>query len=126
MTDDLEERIRQRAHAIWEREGRPEGRHDANWELASEEIAIEDNYRATLKPNPSRGPDDVALHTEPVEPALAMANQGEQPGLADQGEQFHVPGEDPDQPWPEPAEATATAVPEANGRGTGRRGRKRG
>ncbi|MCG5242589.1 DUF2934 domain-containing protein [Azospirillum doebereinerae] len=117
----LNERIRQRAHAIWEREGRPEGREDAHWGLASEEIAVEDNYAATLKPNPSHGPDDVAEHTEPVEPALAMANQGEQPGLADQGEDFHVPGAS-EEPWPEPAEATAPSTPPARGGRRGRRG----
>jgi hypothetical protein len=28
---DLQERIRERAQAIWEREGRPKGRHDEHW-----------------------------------------------------------------------------------------------
>ncbi|MBP2226834.1 hypothetical protein J2847_000101 [Azospirillum agricola] len=111
MADDLESRIRARAHAIWEREGRPEGREAAHWELASEEIAIEDNYRDTLKPNPSRGPDDTADRTEPVEPALSVANQGEQPGLTDQGDDFRIPGAADQDPWPEPAEATAAATP---------------
>lgn len=36
--DDREERIRQRAHAIWEAEGRPEGRHEAHWQQARAEI----------------------------------------------------------------------------------------
>ena len=119
--DALNERIRRRAHAIWEREGRPEGREDAHWGLASEEIAIEDNYRDTLKPNPSHGPDDVAERTEPVEPALAMANQGEAPGLADQGEDFRVPGA-VEEPWTEPAEAAAASTPPARGGRRGRRG----
>jgi len=33
--------IRARAHQIWEREGRPEGRHLEHWEMASAEIAAE-------------------------------------------------------------------------------------
>jgi len=33
--------IRARAHQIWEREGRPEGRHIEHWEMASAEIAAE-------------------------------------------------------------------------------------
>lgn len=33
--------IRARAHEIWEREGRPEGRHIEHWETASAEIAAE-------------------------------------------------------------------------------------
>lgn len=35
---DRNERIRQRAHEIWEREGRPEGRQDAHWEEACRDI----------------------------------------------------------------------------------------
>lgn len=109
--EDLESRIRRRAHQIWEREGRPDGRDRDHWTLASEEIAIEDNYRGTLKPNPSHGPDDTAVRTEPVEPALSMANQGEMPGIADQGEEFRIPGVGEDVPLAEPAEASADAVP---------------
>lgn len=37
-----EERIRQRAHSIWEQEGRPEGRHEAHWDQACRECAEED------------------------------------------------------------------------------------
>ncbi|MBK3776623.1 DUF2934 domain-containing protein [Azospirillum sp. YIM DDC1] len=92
MADDLESRIRARAHQIWEREGRPEDRAADHWTLAREEIAIEDNYRDTLRPNPARGPDDTAERTEPVEPVLSMENQGEMPGIADQGEEFRIPG----------------------------------
>ena len=33
--------IRARAHEIWEREGRPEGRHIEHWEMASAEVAAE-------------------------------------------------------------------------------------
>lgn len=41
MTPDLEEMIRQRAHAIWEREGRPHGRHEEHWQMAAAEITEE-------------------------------------------------------------------------------------
>jgi hypothetical protein len=37
-----EERVRRRAHEIWEREGRPEGRHDQHWQQAKDELAVED------------------------------------------------------------------------------------
>lgn len=37
-----EERIRRRAHEIWEREGRPEGRHEDHWAQACREIAAEE------------------------------------------------------------------------------------
>lgn len=38
---DKEDLIRDRAHAIWEREGRPEGAGDRHWEQARAEIAAE-------------------------------------------------------------------------------------
>lgn len=40
--NDREERIRQRAHALWEQEGRPEGREQAHWAQACAEIDAED------------------------------------------------------------------------------------
>jgi Protein of unknown function (DUF2934) len=39
---DKEERIRERAYLIWEREGRLDGRHEHNWEEARREIEAED------------------------------------------------------------------------------------
>lgn len=41
MTQDREHRTRERAHAIWEREGRPHGRHEDHWHQASQEIGDE-------------------------------------------------------------------------------------
>ena len=38
MTTEREDRIRQRAHQLWEEQGRPEGRHDEHWSQASSEI----------------------------------------------------------------------------------------
>jgi hypothetical protein len=35
---DREKDIRDRAHAIWEREGKPEGRHEEHWSQAEHEI----------------------------------------------------------------------------------------
>lgn len=37
--DDLHERIERRAYELWESEGRPEGREQANWLKAESEIA---------------------------------------------------------------------------------------
>ncbi|MCR0983283.1 DUF2934 domain-containing protein [Roseomonas populi] len=44
MTDD--KRIHERAYAIWESAGRPEGQHDAHWEQAAREVAAEANGAA--------------------------------------------------------------------------------
>lgn len=41
MTPNHESRVRQRAHDIWEREGRPEGRDREHWAQAEAELAGE-------------------------------------------------------------------------------------
>jgi hypothetical protein len=45
MDDDRIERIRERAHRIWEEEGQPEGRDAEHWERAIREIDAEDAER---------------------------------------------------------------------------------
>jgi hypothetical protein len=51
MTDDRQHRIRQRAHAIWENQGRPHGADSQHWEQATREIDAED---AAAKKKPAR------------------------------------------------------------------------
>ena len=46
----IEERIRARAHRLWEEEGRPEGRAEAHWEQARLIVALEDAQHTILKP----------------------------------------------------------------------------
>lgn len=87
---DLENRMRQRAHRLWVADGRPEGREIEYREKARELIAIEDNQHTAVRPRPRR-PQAHAPGGEPVEPAAAVENQGEFPGLADQGEESTVP-----------------------------------
>lgn len=41
MADIEENRIRERAHEIWEREGRPEGKRDEHWLRARAELEQE-------------------------------------------------------------------------------------
>jgi hypothetical protein len=77
-----EERIRARAHQIWEEEGRPEGRSDAHWERATIEVGLQDNQSDRLKP----------AETTPTEPVDMVANQGELPTPSGQGER-HPPGQ---------------------------------
>ena len=82
MSDDLKQRIRERAYRIWLDEGRPEGKSDDHGELARLAIALEDAKPQMLKP----------IKSESSEPVDAWVNQGEFPTLTDQGEQ-HAPGE---------------------------------
>lgn len=54
MGQDNDERIRQRAHAIWESEGRPEGRDADHWTRAQEELKSElgDSTPSAEEPEP--------------------------------------------------------------------------
>ncbi len=47
MTTDREARLRQRAHQIWELEGRPSGRHHEHWLQAESELAEEEAVAGT-------------------------------------------------------------------------------
>lgn len=41
MNGELESKIRERAHSLWEREGKPRGKHLEHWLRAKSEIAAE-------------------------------------------------------------------------------------
>jgi Protein of unknown function (DUF2934) len=49
MIGDQELIIRERAHGIWEREGRPEGRAVVHWQMAAAELAAESGASAPAK-----------------------------------------------------------------------------
>lgn len=62
MTNDREERIRKRAHEIWEQEGQPAGRHDEHWDKATREVdgsmpmeAMPDAPSDPTAPAPTKG-----------------------------------------------------------------------
>ncbi|AZO55451.1 DUF2934 domain-containing protein [Mesorhizobium sp. M00.F.Ca.ET.151.01.1.1] len=50
MTDDRQERIRNRAHQIWQEEGQPAGHHERHWQQAAADIDREDAGSADKKP----------------------------------------------------------------------------
>lgn len=78
--DPDEDRIRQKAHQLWEAEGHPHGRDRDHWAQAREIIAVQDSQADTLLPR------DAGAE-EPIEDAdEALRNVGEFPGLTDQGE----------------------------------------
>jgi len=83
MTDDteLQERIRAKAHQLWEEEGRPEGREMDHWDKARILVAIEDD-RTGLIPVMQARPEEAAL----------QANLGEFPSaLTDEGDRQQTP-----------------------------------
>jgi hypothetical protein len=78
--DNREQRIRERAYRLWLEEGKPEGRAQDHWELASELVAIEESH------GDATSPVEAQRAGEPVEPIEALANAGEFPTTTDQGE----------------------------------------
>ena len=58
---DREEKIRQRAHEIWEMEGRPEGRNQEHWERAHREIDAKQNETPSGQISETRSPDDPTV-----------------------------------------------------------------
>ncbi|WP_246679026.1 MULTISPECIES: DUF2934 domain-containing protein [unclassified Mesorhizobium] len=49
MTDDRQERIRSRAHHIWQEEGQPAGQHERHWQQATADIDQEDAGSSAVK-----------------------------------------------------------------------------
>ena len=65
---DIEDRIRARAHQIWEEEGRPEGRDREHWERAEREV------RAAIRDS-----------APPAEPAQEQRDFGDSAGYGSGG-----------------------------------------
>lgn len=69
MSAEKHERIRKRAHAIWESEGRPEGAHERHWAMASAAIDEEDGH-PPIETTTGAGPA-LAAHTKDAKPRKA-------------------------------------------------------
>jgi hypothetical protein len=65
VTDDKQERIRQRAHAIWEQAGRPDGAHQQHWDQATAEMDGKDSKPKAKAARP-KGP--AATKTKDSQP----------------------------------------------------------
>ena len=81
----LDDRIRARAHQLWEDEGCPEGRANDHWDRARILVAIEDDRTSLV-------PVTKASAGSPVEEARLQQNLGEFPGRrTDQVERTAMP-----------------------------------
>lgn len=61
--DSREEKIKRRAHEIWEQEGRPGGREQEHWDRAVQEIEAEgsETERGPVLPDPTIAADSNSL-----------------------------------------------------------------
>ncbi|MER9087193.1 DUF2934 domain-containing protein [Mesorhizobium sp. M0847] len=75
MTDDKQDRIRQRAHEIWEKAGRPEGAHQEHWEQATAEAdgAVAKPKKAAKKADAK--PAKAAAKPKAAKPAAAKSGK---------------------------------------------------
>ncbi len=91
MNQPRDQEIERRAYAIWERDGRPEGREKEHWrqaeqELAGEQGGDEPSLPEHYAPGETGGPGEPEADTDLPE-ALAQAGEGvpdeRNPGGAD-------------------------------------------
>jgi len=54
-----DERVRQRAYYLWEKDGRPHGRNDHYWALALQQIRDEDREQEVTSESPSPPRDET-------------------------------------------------------------------
>lgn len=88
QNQDYQQRLRERARQLWESEGRPTGREGEYLEKAREVLAMEDNPTGATEPLEKSSDRVLRQGGEPPE---ALENQGEFPGMADQGEESPQP-----------------------------------
>ena len=66
MSESREQAVRERAYALWEQDGRPDGRSVAHWSQAEMEIAVEQSVappnRASIVKSPRRRKPTKTLH----------------------------------------------------------------
>lgn len=105
--DSDDKKIAARTRSLWEQAGKPSSGPEAYADRARELIAIEQHQQDTFKPtgaepqenvedDPIASPDVFGPEGEPVEPVLAVENEGEFPTLTDEGEGDPVPRRRPD------------------------------
>ncbi|UCI06410.1 DUF2934 domain-containing protein [Mesorhizobium sp. B1-1-8] len=74
MTDDRQERIRRRAHEIWEQAGRPEGAHMEHWEQATAEVDGEKKPKTKAAGKAATAKADKPKAAKAEKPAKAKAS----------------------------------------------------
>lgn len=63
MSDEIESKIRERAHAIWEAQGHPEGLAEEHWRQAAAEVAQAKNVAELPAPLASGAAGDTLAKT---------------------------------------------------------------
>jgi hypothetical protein len=73
MNGKRDERIRSRAYGMWEREGRPQGRHEHHWHQAVREVDGESSETGSEQPH-SNADARLSGNEAPASPAAPPAS----------------------------------------------------
>lgn len=75
MSDEKQKQIEERARQIWQREGRPEGRAEAHWKQAEQELAAEAGQAGSAEqPAPYVPADEGTIEPDVDSPVVAGAS----------------------------------------------------
>ncbi|QKD06583.1 DUF2934 domain-containing protein [Mesorhizobium loti] len=80
MTDDRQERIRNRAHQIWQQEGQPAGQHERHWHQAAADVDLEDATGKSAKKPSKKAAGAGKAKAEPKEAEAKAAKAAKKPG----------------------------------------------
>ncbi|TIN73567.1 MAG: DUF2934 domain-containing protein [Mesorhizobium sp.] len=76
MTDDRQERIRNRAHQLWLQEGQPAGHHERHWHQAAADVDQEDAAGKPAAKKPTRKATGAAKAKAAPKEAKAATKAG--------------------------------------------------
>lgn len=81
MNGTHHERIRQRAHEIWEEEGRPDGKHEEHWRQAAEELGLTEEDGSEIEapegaPGVESSPEPASTDPSSSRSGLGSAGNG--------------------------------------------------
>jgi hypothetical protein len=136
VQESREQKIRDRAHRLWEAEGRPEGRGHEHWLEAERQVLAEEAAGAPSGPlaDPLHNPELIPPGQDPIRPAVAgpeiPSSPSPQPEIPTRPAAPDIPPEIPNppatpdapQPTPPPAPVAAAKRKTTTGRGKGRGG----
>jgi hypothetical protein len=80
MRSDREERVKQRAYAIWQTEGHRHGRHEDHWHRAEREIAAEEAGPGGAPRRTSRARKAATENSAAATPARSRSSSSETRG----------------------------------------------
>ena len=88
--------IVKRAHSIWEREGRPEGRAEEHWKMAVAEVTAEAEAKAkaaSVAESKAKAEPEPAKKASPSGPARKVENQAAKTKPSEEAGQLKAPVE---------------------------------